>query len=45
MGGVMHTQTFYRVFKAVGYVVLLLGILAILYASYISISNWHGIGV
>lgn len=41
----MHTRTFYLVFRAVGYVVLLLGIIAILYALYISLSNWHGIGV
>jgi len=41
----MHTSTFYRVFKAIGYAVLALGVVAILYAAYISISNWNGIGV
>ncbi|HLR78349.1 MAG TPA: hypothetical protein VK062_04780 [Burkholderiaceae bacterium] len=41
----MHASLFYRVFKTVGYVVLALGVVAILYATYISISNWHGIGV
>lgn len=41
----MHTPIFYRIFKTVGYAVLVLGILAILYALFISISYWDGIGV
>ena len=41
----MNTQFFYRIFKTVGYAVLILGIIAILYAIYISISYWDGIGV
>lgn len=41
----MHTQGFYKLFKAVGYAVLLLLIVGIVYATYISISHWNGIGV
>ncbi len=41
----MRTLVFYRIFKVVGYVTLLLLILGIAYTSYISISHWHGIGV
>lgn len=44
-GGFMHTPLFYRIFKTVGYAVLVLGIAAILYALFISISYWDGIGV
>lgn len=41
----MYTPLFYRIFKAVSYVVLALGIAAMLYATFISISYWDGIGV
>lgn len=41
----MRTHTFYRIFKAIAFVVLILGIGAILYATYIGLSYWNGIGV
>lgn len=41
----MQTPVLYRIFKAVGYAVLALGVAAILYASAISLTYWHGIGV
>lgn len=41
----MQTPALYRIFKAIGYAVLALGVAAILYATIISITYWHGIGV
>lgn len=41
----MNAPLFYRIFKTVGYAVLVLGAAAILYALFISISYWDGIGV
>lgn len=41
----MRVLGFYKAFKAVGYAVLLLMLIGILYAGYITISHWHGIGV
>ena len=41
----MHADVIYRILKIVNWLVLVLMLAAILYASYISISNWSGIGV
>lgn len=41
----MQTPIFYRIFKTVGYAVLALGTLAIIYALFIAVSYWDGIGV
>jgi len=41
----MRAAAFYKLFKAVGYAVLFLLLIGIVYAGYITISHWHGIGV
>lgn len=41
----MHTRRFYGLFKAIAAVVLVLGVIAIIYAAVIGVSYWKGIGV
>jgi hypothetical protein len=41
----MHADVVYKVLKTVGWVVLASIVAAMLYAGFISVSNWSGIGV
>lgn len=41
----MHGETFFTAFRIVSYVVLLAMLCAILYAGWISLTHWTGIGV
>ncbi len=41
----MQTSAVYQILKLVGYLVLFLGVVAIIYAAVIGASYWEGIGV